>query len=68
MRTSNVELLAEIDTLEEIKRVNANVLEVVKRIEKLEKALEDLINVAEQCDGWESFPSSSIDKACEALK
>lgn len=36
MRTSNAELLAEIDTLEDIKRVDAKELEVVKYIEKLE--------------------------------
>lgn len=39
MKTSNVQLLAEIDTLEEIKRVDANDLEVVKRIEELEKTV-----------------------------
>lgn len=34
MKTSNVELLAEIDTLEEIKRVDANKLECVKLIQE----------------------------------
>ena len=34
MKTSNVELLAEIDTLENIKRVDANELEVVKHIDQ----------------------------------
>ena len=43
------------------------------RIRRLEKALEDLIAVAEECDGWEcdgweSYPSLSIAKAEEALK
>jgi len=37
MRTSNAELLAEIDTLKEMKRVDASELEVVKYIELLEK-------------------------------
>lgn len=45
MRTSNAELLAEIDTLEDVKRVDANELEVVKHIEKLERDKADLINM-----------------------
>ena len=36
MRTSNINLLAEIDTLEEITRKDASKLEVVKYIEQLE--------------------------------
>ncbi len=49
MRTSNAELLAELDTLEEIKRVDSNELEVVKYIEKLEAKVvkqETMINKA----------------------
>ena len=36
MRTSNINLLAEIDTLEEVMRKDSSELEVVKRIEELE--------------------------------
>ena len=42
MRTSNAELLAEIDTLEEITRKEAKDLEVVKTIEQLKSALKKL--------------------------
>jgi hypothetical protein len=42
MRTSNAELLAEIDTLEELKRVDANNLEVVKHIDRLTAQVEEL--------------------------
>jgi len=34
-----------------------------ERIKELEKALQDLINTACECDGWESFPSEAIKKA-----
>jgi hypothetical protein len=37
------------------------------RVEILEIALKNLIEMAEQCDGWESFPSESLDEAREAL-
>jgi hypothetical protein len=42
MRTSSVELLAEINTLEEITRKEAKDLEVVKTIEQLKSALKKL--------------------------
>ena len=38
------------------------------RIEKLEFALAQLINVAERCDGWESFPSGALEDANNALE
>lgn len=34
-----------------------------ERIKELEAALLKLIDVANLCDGWESFPSDSIDEA-----
>jgi len=37
------------------------------RIAKLEKALSDLIEVAYECDSWQSFPSRELDKAENAL-
>lgn len=30
-------------------------------------ALEDLISLAERCDGWESFPSQPLDDAYDLL-
>ena len=41
--------------------------ELSLRIEKLEFALGQLINVAGQCDSWESFPSSPLDDANDIL-
>lgn len=38
-----------------------------ERIEKLESALSKLIDVAQECDGWESFPSSDLDEANKCL-
>ena len=37
------------------------------RIIELRNALEDLVEIASQCDGWESFPQCSIDAEYEAL-
>ena len=34
---------------------------------KMAEALEELANMADECDGWESFPSGPIDKARDAL-
>ena len=30
------------------------------RIQELETALTDVVSVAEECDGWESFPSETL--------
>jgi len=38
-----------------------------KRVEELEAALILLIDTASMCDSWESFPSSSLEKAEQAL-
>ena len=38
-----------------------------KRVEELESALRLLIDTASRCDSWESFPSSSLEKAEQAL-
>jgi hypothetical protein len=40
----------------------------INRIVELEKALDKIIDRAQQVDGWESFPESWIDEAYEALK
>ncbi len=42
MRTSNIELLSEIDVLADIKRCETGALEVVKRIDELEKVTDVL--------------------------
>jgi hypothetical protein len=42
--------------------------ELKERIVELEKALNKLIDRAQQVDSWESFPDSWIDEAYEALK
>jgi hypothetical protein len=39
-----------------------------ERIVELEKALDKIIDRAQQVDSWESFPESWIDEAYEALK
>ena len=36
-------------------------------IMRLENALEELIDTAEQCDSWEYFPTEAIDRARRAL-
>jgi hypothetical protein len=50
---------------EEVTKVIHN---LEKRIIDLEKALDKIIDRAQQVDGWESFPESWIDQAYEALK
>jgi hypothetical protein len=41
--------------------------EARKQRDTLAEALEEITNVAERVDGWESFPSGPIDRAREAL-
>jgi hypothetical protein len=38
-----------------------------EKVDSLEKGLRDLIEIAGQCDGWESFPTHAIDAATEVL-
>ena len=40
----------------------------IKRIEKLENALENLISAASTCDSWEVFPEDYLDEARKALE
>ena len=37
------------------------------RIDQLEKAFSDLIEIASECDSWESFPYKALDNAWDAL-
>jgi hypothetical protein len=46
----------------------ALVIDMVKRIVELEKALDKLIDRAQQVDGWESFPDSWLNEAYEVLQ
>ena len=41
--------------------------EAAKRIIELRNALENLAEIAEQCDSWESFPQCALDEASDAL-
>ncbi len=41
--------------------------EAINRIDELESALARLISNAEECDGWECFPSVYIDSAQDVL-
>ncbi len=43
------------------------VLAMEYRVNQLESALSDLISVASECDGWESFPSEPLEEACNIL-
>jgi hypothetical protein len=49
-------------------RASLRSLADIKRIVELEKALDKIIDRAQQVDGWESFPESWIDEAYETLK
>jgi len=40
---------------------------LTSRILALEKALSDLISVADRCDSWESFPCEDLDSAQDVL-
>lgn len=39
------------------------ILELFERINSLEKGFQSLIDLAETCDGWESFPSQALEDA-----
>ena len=43
-------------------------LEAADRIEQLEKALDELTDIAAECDSWESFPSGPLEKAIDVLR
>jgi len=51
MRVNDIELIAKHEA----------------RIIELRNALEDLAEIASQCDSWESFPQSAINAAYDAL-
>lgn len=38
------------------------------RIKELEEALLKLINLAQECDSWESFPQDPLDEAYDCVK
>lgn len=42
--------------------------ELEQQLAELREAFDRLISVAEQCDGWEFFPSEELDAAISALK
>lgn len=48
-------------------RIKKGLEEALDRIAELEKALDELIDVCAECDGWEFFPSTPLDKASSVL-
>ena len=40
---------------------------LLRRIRTLESGLQALISVAEDCDGWESFPLGALEHASDTL-
>ena len=46
---------------------NGTVGRLKNRVSVLEAALSQLLSEAEECDGWESFPSAYLDAAQDAL-
>ena len=43
------------------------ILELFERIESLEKGFQSLVDLAQTCDGWESFPSQPLDDAQDII-
>jgi len=43
------------------------VYDLCNEVEKLQTAMQKLISVAEECDGWESFPAQSIEDAYKVI-
>jgi hypothetical protein len=58
----------EIEMLEEIESLKAQLDSKESRIKKLKDGLMILIDKCEECDGWESFPSSYIEDAYSVCK
>ena len=48
--------------------LKSNIAELEQQLAELREAFDRLISVAEQCDGWEFFPSEELDAAISALK
>jgi len=46
----------------------ANDYQPTPEVSKLVEALEEMIDVAERVDGWESFPSDPIERAEDAIR
>ena len=60
-----IERIAELE--DDVKHHNLKRIYTAARIRDLEKALARLAEKAEECDGWESFPSVYIDDAHKVL-
>ncbi len=43
------------------------ILELFERIDSLEKGFQALVDLAETCDSWESFPSKALDDAQDII-
>ena len=43
------------------------ILELFERIESLEKGFQSLVDLAQTCDSWESFPSQALDDAQDII-
>ena len=57
----------ELLTQEAFIQTNIKLTEVATERDTLLAALEDLISVASRCDGWESFPSSALERAQDVI-
>ena len=42
--------------------------DAINRMEEFETCLSEIVTIANNCDGWESFPSEILEKAEELLK
>lgn len=57
----------ELLTQEGFIETSAKLTDVATERDALLAALEDLISVASRCDGWESFPSSALERAQDVI-
>ena len=39
------------------------IIELFERIDSLEKGFQSLVDLAETCDSWESFPTQTLENA-----
>lgn len=59
------DILSMVDKIANLEREKA---ELVAQVEYVKSHFNDLIEVAQRCDSWESFPQKPLDRAVTALE
>ena len=65
----NLKLFGELDDAKRlIKQLEIEKAELLAQVEYVKSHFNELIEVAQRCDSWESFPQKPLDRAAAALE